>query len=889
MRILAGGNVGIGTTAPGTSAMLHLSGASKGFAITDTAGSVSFGWAYPNTTTLGFYTGTAATPFTTNLFNITSSGNVGIGTTGPEGKLSVTGDVGIGAIANTDQASHMLDVASTKGSAGFSAIRALYPGGGGLLNTEFGALAHRDSQWNAVYAKQGSAGTALYTDGEVNLMNGNVGIGTTGPGAKLEVAGTLTVSGSNLTSLGGNLTVTGTAWTATPTISGLITATSGLTANGTATFNSNSYFPGSGIWNTSGSVGIGTTAPGTNKLFINATGTDAVMSLDRVSGGDPNDPAIYQQVDAAGSSTGRFLRMDSNNGGDVEFYFDTAGTAKADGSWTGGGADVAEWTPTLDKTLEPADILITDSFSKDSLVRKSGSIPYDSRLVGIVSTNPGLVAGGGEVEETLNNNILVALSGRVPTKVSTINGPIKIGDPITSSEILGVGMRATKAGQIVGKALESYENSDPNAVGKIMVFVNISWYDPDVYLTSAGDLVITGDSPDTYAVATPTGITDKIGAFASATIAKIQAGLTRTNELQVATISPLSPGEPIIISRAQSTIYDLPSTSVDPVLIVDGELTATTISARVAILTDIQANNITAKNIVADTISANHIEGLDAKLATLSAELTDSELTSITDRIKNRLALLTSNEPSAEDIPIPEEATLSASIPTPDYQLPATNLDIDFVTINNYLAVIGSATITDLDVTNHLYVASIDSKTGLLALGDNTLIVDSSGQVAINGNLTVTGKLLADSAEFDTLSLGKLLAIYDESGTKVASIDASGSANLADLTTQMITIASSATASDSSSTIHDLSSTITSNATAGQSTLVSPNTQLTLESPYITSNSLVYLTPTTNTDNKVLFVKSKDDKGFTVAIDTPATTDISFNWWIIQLGAKAPN
>ncbi|MFH1187100.1 MAG: hypothetical protein V1697_02915, partial [Candidatus Levyibacteriota bacterium] len=54
-------------------------------------------------------------------------------------------------------------------------------------------------------------------------------------GAKLEIAGTLTVSGSNLTTLGGNLTVTGTAWTATPTISGAVTMTSGFDSNAAST------------------------------------------------------------------------------------------------------------------------------------------------------------------------------------------------------------------------------------------------------------------------------------------------------------------------------------------------------------------------------------------------------------------------------------------------------------------------------------------------------------------------------------------------------------------------------------------------------------------------------------------------------------------------------
>ena len=99
---------------------------------------------------------------------ITGGGNVGIGTTTPSG--------------------HMLDVASTAGASGNSAVRALFPAGGGLAGTEFAALAHRDGEWKAVYAKAGSGGAiALYTDGEVDLMNGNVGVGTASPVRRLQV------------------------------------------------------------------------------------------------------------------------------------------------------------------------------------------------------------------------------------------------------------------------------------------------------------------------------------------------------------------------------------------------------------------------------------------------------------------------------------------------------------------------------------------------------------------------------------------------------------------------------------------------------------------------------------------------------------------------------
>jgi hypothetical protein len=106
-----------------------------------------------------------------------STGRVGINTAGPSHRLSVDGDVGIGTVASTST-NHMLDIASEKGSTSQSAIRALYPGGGGLANTEFAALAHRENAWRALYAKQGSATSGLYVDGISHLI-GNVGIGTT--------------------------------------------------------------------------------------------------------------------------------------------------------------------------------------------------------------------------------------------------------------------------------------------------------------------------------------------------------------------------------------------------------------------------------------------------------------------------------------------------------------------------------------------------------------------------------------------------------------------------------------------------------------------------------------------------------------------------------------
>ena len=65
----------------------------------------------------------------------------------------------------------------------------------------------------------------------------------------------------------------------------------------------------------------------------------------------------------------------------------------------------------------------------------------------------------------------VALIGRVPTKVTGENGPIKIGDLIVTSSKPGYGMRCDDydrcKGAVVGKALENLEGGE----GKIEVLI----------------------------------------------------------------------------------------------------------------------------------------------------------------------------------------------------------------------------------------------------------------------------------------------------------------------------------------------------------------------------------------------------------------------------------
>lgn len=77
--------------------------------------------------------------------------------------------------------------------------------------------------------------------------------------------------------------------------------------------------------------------------------------------------------------------------------------------------------------------------------------------MGVITTAPHSVLG-----DEASTTVRAALVGRVPVIVSGENGPIKKGDRITSSSIAGIGMKASRAGSVVGRALEDF---DPEKLG----------------------------------------------------------------------------------------------------------------------------------------------------------------------------------------------------------------------------------------------------------------------------------------------------------------------------------------------------------------------------------------------------------------------------------------
>jgi hypothetical protein len=151
-----------------------------------------------------------------------------------------------------------------------------------------------------------------------------------------------------------------------------------------------------------------------------------------------------------------------------------------------------------------------------------------------------------------------------------------------------------------------------------------------------------------------------------------------------------------------------------------------------------------------------------------------------------------------------------------------------------------------------------------------------------NKNLNIELSTTAtDSGEL----INSKLAVKNTLGEDVASIDASGSATFNKIN---IASAQSSAANDGFGQIVDPE--ISTNATAGQAIIKAGTTELKISNRNVTPDSLIYITPSSDTQNKVIYVKNKagtlpdsDKIGyFTAAIDQTVNQDISFNWWIIN-------
>jgi hypothetical protein len=122
------------------------------------------------------------------------------------------------------------------------------------------------------------------------------------------------------------------------------------------------------------------------------------------------------------------------------------------------GADVAEAYLADGPARYVPGIIVANSTTTQNGVRFAKG-RYDADIMGAITVSPRTVLG-----DEASTTVRVGLVGRVPVIVSTENGIIKKGDRVTSSLIEGIGMRASRPGAVIGRALQDMpvdENDKP--------------------------------------------------------------------------------------------------------------------------------------------------------------------------------------------------------------------------------------------------------------------------------------------------------------------------------------------------------------------------------------------------------------------------------------------
>ena len=260
----------------------------------------------------------------------------------------------------------------------------------------------------------------------------------------------------------------------------------------------------------SGSVGIGTTGPGSGKLAVNVDGTRNLkirstidlansVALWSVNNAETtNYPMEFRAADYLFTNVGTKLSIMGGNvgigttyptaklhvNGNIKAVLNSAaGSPMKYNSTTGEiGFDIAELFEATQE-VEAGDLLVIDE-TEDLKLRKN-SRPYEKGIIGVVSGSPAILFEGSELNIapapggfTKGTRPPVALAGRIKCKVSLENGPIEKGDLLTSSSAPGYAMKATDRdksfGAIVGKALEPFDGGpDAEETGEILILITL--------------------------------------------------------------------------------------------------------------------------------------------------------------------------------------------------------------------------------------------------------------------------------------------------------------------------------------------------------------------------------------------------------------------------------
>ncbi|MFC1653586.1 hypothetical protein ACFL1M_01950 [Patescibacteria group bacterium] len=342
----------------------------------------------------------------------------------------------------------------------------------------------------------------------------------------------------------------------------------------------------------------------------------------------------------------------------------------------------------------------------------------------------------------------------------------------------------------------------------------------------------------------------------------IESGTLDAQSSRIAYLESLSDEQKSDFEALRSSLEALRNTedtsSLPEATLEDGENNRDGAITDEEILAEIIADTATYSATIAQELENNETVGVDnvASLFNTTEDLTPLELGSIS------LESLNSKTGNISTLMVPDQAII------------------------NHLSISSTAVVADNLLINSQSIQTLQTDTlflqptgGNINLAASTLTIDSTGQVQINGDLTVSGTIAAKDIETDTLKLngnGPILATNNELDLAVKLATDSALVLQTEFDDPIATINSAGSAS-----FKDLSLSASSSGT-----LVVPNGEKTiiLDAPTLEDSSQVIITlegdysPAT----KYWITKNTKVKKFILHLDYPVQKDITGSWLVIN-------
>ncbi len=436
------------------------------------------------------------------------NGSVGVGTTSPSAPLhavksgggsailgSVTGSYGTGVYGySNDPSSPCYGVRGESGSPSGIGVKGESDATSGSGSGVQGVANSPDGK--GVEGINSDGGWAGFFQGPAHV-SGNMGIGTEMPTAKLEVAGTVKMTGFQLTTAptaGHVLTcgVDGVASWQEPGDAFDLPYEGTVDAHDEAAFSITNTAPGSG-----GDIGTNTVgglfeSAALGGAAVRAYTAGAIAQSIRAEADGSVGTAVYAKANGA-NGTAVFATCNSaqpaitaSNSGTGELYVGKEGGITVfrvthDGTTITkvlqieGGSDLSEQfdVRAAQAEPEPGMVVCIDPANPGKLIVSTEA--YDRKVAGIVSGAGGVQPGMlmGQKDSVADGQHPVALTGRVYVWADASHGPIEPGDLLTTSDVPGHAMRvedhSQAHGAVIGKAMTSLDEGR----GLVLVLVSL--------------------------------------------------------------------------------------------------------------------------------------------------------------------------------------------------------------------------------------------------------------------------------------------------------------------------------------------------------------------------------------------------------------------------------